>query len=138
MIQDHADAVLGLLRDAIDALPPMRVYPLADGSVPSGLRPPYVRVYISVARPDGTDISGTSDRAVCTAYLHQIGGDDVAARAVADACAVALLDVTPTVTGRVCWPIRHDAGQPPQREEATGPTVIDQVDVYSFASLPSD
>lgn len=138
MIQAHADAVLALLRAAVAAVPPMQVFPLPDGTVPSGLVPPYVRVYVAVERPDSTDLGGASNQAVCRAYLHQVGGNDVAARAAADVCADALLDVTPTVSGRVCWPIRHEAQQPPQRDEQAGPMIIDQVDVYTFQTAPAD
>lgn len=136
MIQDHADAALALLR-AAPGLPPLAVYPDEDGVVPDGLAPPYVRVYITVQRPDGTDLSGQSDIAECRVYTHSIGANDVAARAVADRCADALLDVTPTVAGRVCWPIRHEASLPPRRDEETGPVVIDQADTYVWASLPA-
>jgi hypothetical protein len=46
-----------------------------------------------------------------------------------------VLDVTPVVAGRVCFPIRWREGSPPQRDEATGPLVMDVVDVYSFTSV---
>jgi hypothetical protein len=134
--QDHADAVLALLRAAAGS-PPLQVLPLEDGTVPAGLAPPYARAYVTVERTGGTDLSGDSDLAICRTILHQIGADDIAARAVADRCAGALLDVTPTVPGRVCWPIRHEAQRPPTRDESTGPMVIDQVDVYVFASVPA-
>ena len=137
MISEHAAAVLGLLRTAAAAVPPLKVYPLPDGTVPSGLQPPYVRVYIAVERPEAGDMGGASTQAVCRVYLHQIGANDDAARSVADVCADALLDVTPTVAGRVCWPIYHEAQQPPQRQETAGPMLIDQVDVYTYQSAPA-
>lgn len=132
----HADAFLQLLRGAAGS-PPLQVLPLDDGTVPADLAPPYVRAYVTVERTGGTDLSGDSDLAVCRAILHQIGANDVAARAVADRCADAVLDVTPVVPGRTCWPIRHEAQQPPTRDESTGPMVIDQVDVYVFGSVPA-
>jgi hypothetical protein len=118
-------------------LPALAVYPLADGTVPGNLVPPYVRVYITVNRPDGTDLSGRSDLAVCRAYLHQVGANDTAARAVAQRCAGVLLDVTPVVSGRECWPIRHEMNQPPERDESTGRLVMDQVDTFTFSSIPA-
>lgn len=136
MIQDHADAVLELLR-AAPGSPGLAVVPPPNGTVPSDLAPPYVRVYITVQRPDGTDLSGQSDLAVCRVYLHQVGANDTAARAVAQRCAGVLLDVTPVVPGRVCWPIRHEANQPPDRDESTGLLVMDQVDTYTFWSVPA-
>jgi hypothetical protein len=135
VIQEHADAALALLR-AAPGSPALAVYPDEDGVVPDGLQPPYVRVYITVGRPGGTDLSGQSDVAECRIYTHSIGANDIAARAVAARVADALLDVTPTVPGRVCWPIRYEAGLPVQRDESTGQMVISQPDTYLFASLP--
>lgn len=136
MIQDHADEALALLRLAPGS-PALAVYPDEDGVVPDGLVPPYVRVYVAVDRTAGTDLGGDSDVAACRIYAHSIGANDVAARAVAQRVAEALLDVTPIVAGRACWPIRHEAGLPPRREEESGPTVVDQVDTYVFASVPA-
>jgi hypothetical protein len=133
VIDEHAAAVLALL-NAVTS-PALTVY---DGKVPSGIDPkttPYVLVYFASGRPDLTFDSATYTfqlRATC----HSVGGNAQAARMVADRVATALLDVTPTVSGRSCFPIRWEEGFPPQRDESTGQTVMDQVDVYAFMSVP--
>jgi len=56
---------------------------------------------------------------------------------VADRVAAALLDAIPVVTGRTCFPIRWEDGAPPQRDEATGSTVMDVIDTYVLRSVPA-
>lgn len=129
--QAHADAILGLLNADTD----LTVY---DSAVPKGALPPYVLVYPSTTTPEGTSLTNLQDRAVTRAYCHCVGADAIAARAVAGRVAAALLNVTPTVTGRVCWPIRDDdAGAPPDRDESTGVLVMDRLAVYRLESLPA-
>lgn len=136
MIQAHANAVLALL-DADDAPPALVVL---DGAVPDNVSPPYVLVYFGDSSPEGADghsLTGTSDRFVMRIVAHCVGGNQIAARAVAQRVRAALLDVTPTVAGRQCFPIRHEDGQPTQRDESTGVLVMDKVDVYRLESLPA-
>lgn len=134
--QDHADAFLALLR--ADA--GLTVY---DGAAPTGAAPPYVLAYILRETPDGllapdrVPLTGRSMAANLMAYCHCVGGNATAARAVAARVEAVVLDVTPVVTGRVCWPIRWREGSPPRRDEDTGPLVMDLVDVYSFGSVAS-
>lgn len=144
-VQAHAQAVLDLLVDATGP-PPLLVF---DGAVPKdpatgkSKPPPYVVVYFAVSTPSGemaidsTSLDMDSDRVVLRAYCHSAGGNASAARIVAGRVRTALLDVTPTIAGRTCWPIRHDEGQPAQRDESTGVLVLDQVDVYRLESLPA-
>lgn len=135
MIDEHAAAVLALL-DADNTSPALVVL---DGKVPNGTLPPYVLVYVADSDPelaDSTPLTGRSERYVMRAYCHSVGGNGQAARMVADRVRAALLDVVPTVAGRNCFPIRREDGQPPQRDESTGTTVIDKVDVYRLESLP--
>jgi hypothetical protein len=88
-------------------------------------------------RPDGTALTGDSDHAVTRAICHCVGGNAIAARAVAGRVTAGLLDVRPVIAGRVCWPIRDDgSAQPPRRDQSTGPTVMDQVVSYRLESLP--
>jgi hypothetical protein len=137
-IQAHARAVLDLL-DADNTAPALVVL---DGFVPAGQEPPYVLVYFYVATPDGLTapdkVSLNFDSSVVDlwAYCHSVGGNAVAARAVATRVRTALLDVTPVVSGRSCFPIRWREGQPAGRDELTGPLIVDQVDVYGFTSVP--
>lgn len=130
--QDLADAFLDLLR--ADAQ--LTVY---DGKV-TGTADHYVLVYLFRETPTGlvaadkVPLTGRSMSANLWAYCHCVGPNATAARAVAGRVEALVQDVTPVVSGRVCFPIRWDSGSPPQRDEATGPTVMDIVDVYSFTS----
>lgn len=133
MIDEHAAAVLALL-NAVTS-PALTVY---DGKVPSGIDPaatPYVLLYFEPGRLDVT-FEGFTPDFLLRARCHCVGGNAKAARMVADRVATALLDVTPTVAGRSCDRIRWEESLPPQRDESTGQTVMDQVDVYAFMSVP--
>lgn len=138
-VQAHADAVLALL-NAATGTPALTVL---DGSVPQGAALPYVLVYLSDRTPgaadvpDSTPLQGDSDRLVTTIYCHCVGGNAKAARAVAQRVRGALLNVTPAIAGRICWPIRADEDQPPQRDETTGPVVMDLVSMYRLESVPA-
>jgi hypothetical protein len=134
--QQHADAILGLLRTAL--VNP--VLPVHDGEVPKEPETPelpYVLVYLYTTRPDGTSLKNESDRAVTQAILHCAGANAVAARAVAGRVADAILDVKPTIPGRVCWPIRDDGSLPPDRDDTTGHPVMDQIVNYRLESVPA-
>lgn len=134
MIEAHAAAVLALL-DA-DNTPP--ALPVFDGFVPAGTDPPstpYVVVYFDSGRPDLT-FTGVSHRFQLHVTCHSVAGGAQSCRIVAERVAAALLDVTPFVAGRKCWPIRWEQGSPPIRHERTGTLVMNQVDVYVLTSAP--
>lgn len=113
-----------------------------DGKVPDAAPLPYVVLHTVVAHPpadqspDSSNLDFASNGVWARCYLHSVGGNAQAAREVANRVSVALLDVTPTVAGRSCGPIRWEDGQPPQRDETTGVLVMDLVDVYRFLSVP--
>lgn len=142
-IQDHADAFLALAR-AASGSPALTVY---DGAVGSSPPPAYALVYFYIETPDGlaapdaVPLTFDSDVIDAWAYVHSIGGDPEparAARAVSGRVRAAALNRVLTVSGRTCFPIRWREGQPPRRnEEVPGSTAFDQVDVYSFRSLPA-
>ncbi len=132
MIQAHADVMLGLLRADVD----LTVY---DGAAPNAPPDHYLLVYFVDNDPElsgSTPLTGEASRFVMRAYLHCVGGNAIAARAVAQRARVLLLGVTPTVAGRTCFPIRREEGQPPQRDESTGALVMDKVDLYRLESIP--
>lgn len=137
ILQAHTRAVLALL-DADDVPPPLVVL---NGRVTTQA-PPYVLVYFRLRTPSGVEapelvsLEQASDVLDTWAYCHNIGSTPDAALAVAGRVRTQLLGVVPAIAGRVCFPIRHDDGQPVQRDEATGATVYDLVDVYTFTSLP--
>ena len=133
-IQAHADAILALL-DADNTAPALVVY---DGRVPDLTEPPYVVVYFADNdTPASSPLTGEYRRYAMWAYCHCAGGNQIAARAVAQRVRAALLDVTPTVTGRKCWPIRREEGQLVDRDESTGLLVMDGVSVYRLESVPA-
>src|SRR5690606_1486196 len=106
-LQDHADAVLALLR--ADAS--LTVYPPAAGgpsTVPIGATPPYVSVHMVPDRINGGRLDTRSTRLRLRIYCHCVGANDIAARAVSDRVADALLDVRPDIPGRSVYPIRHE------------------------------
>lgn len=133
-LQDHANAVLNLLR--ADAL--LTVY---DGQV-TGTADHYVLVYTfrqlpgGDLAPDKTPLTGDSITVDMRFYCHCVGADAIASRAVQARVQAALLDVTPTVSGRACFPIRWVEGTQTDRNEETLSLVIDAVDVYGLTSVP--
>lgn len=133
-IQDHATAVLDLLR----ADTALTVY---DGIV-TGTADHYVLVYTFRQQPGGdtapdkTALTGDSSTVDMRFYCHCVGTDAVAARAIQARVQTALLDVTPTVAGRACFPIRWVEGQQARRDEDTLASVFDAVDVYSLVTVP--
>jgi hypothetical protein len=140
-IQDLADAFFTLARSAPGS-PSLQVL---DGHVDDGVSAPYALVYFYIETPDGlaapdaVPLTFDSDVIDAWAYVHNVGGEpqaERAARAVAGRFRSAVLNKTLTVSGRSCFPIRWREGQPPQRNEETGTTVADLVDVYSFRSVP--
>lgn len=134
-IQAHADAVLGLLRAVVG----LTVYPEPDSiaQVPDGAEPPYVSVYVTTRYDLGPSLAAASSRAVTTVTAHCVGGNAIAARAVAQMVSGALLDVKPTIAGRSCYPIRQDpVDGPPRPDESTGHPVMDLIQQYRLETLP--
>lgn len=134
-VRAHADAVLALLAAAPGN--PLRVL---DGAVPKETAPPYVLLYFGdedPELPDSRPLEGTSGRFVLRVYAHSVGGNAAAARALGERVRAALLDVTPAIVGRACFPIRREEGSPPQRDESTGTLVMDRVDIYRLESVPA-
>lgn len=139
-VNAHAEAFLDLLR--ADAGPPPLV--VLDGVVPHGVLAPYVLVYFTINTPSGpmpidsTSYDLDSDRVVLTGYCHNVGETPSAARIVTGRTRAAVLNVTPTIAGRECWPIRQmQTGQPPRPDESTGTPVMDQIDMYRLESIPA-
>lgn len=125
----HFAPILALL----DPLDP----PVIREKIQATQDPPYIRPYLSVEYSGPESLAHRSDRAVVWIWLHCVGYNDQAASEVAAAARAVLLDVTPTVAGRSCFPIRFDNGRPPQVDESTGRLVVDQLDIYRLESVPS-
>jgi hypothetical protein len=136
LLQDHADAVLALLR----AEARLTVYPRATGGpivVPNGSQPPYLTVHFNAERVLGGRLNHRSTRFMLRIYLYCVGGDDTAARGVCDLAAGAILDVKPVINGRACYPIRHEhhRPQPPEEDVSTGRLVATILDMYRLESM---
>jgi hypothetical protein len=133
-LQDHANAVLNLLRADMS----LTVY---DGRV-DGTADHYALVYTfrqlpgGELAPDKTSLTGDTTTVDMRFYIHCVGVDGIASRAVQARVQAALLDVTPTVSGRACFPIRWVEGTQVSRDEETLSAVFDAVDVYSLVSVP--
>lgn len=108
-----------------------------DERIAAELTSRYFRVYTVTERPDdhdGNALIGRSTAWTTRWYVHHVGQNDTAARALAMQSRTALLDVRPVVAGRNCGLIRQESAQPPQRDEHAGPLVIDLVVVYRMTS----
>lgn len=133
--QAHVDAGMALLR----ADTALTVYPDAEGNVPTLLAAPYVLVYAAIERPAGADgcaLDGLSSRWDVRWYTHSVGATEYAAVAVAMRVRAALLDVRPTITGRMCGLIRQEAAQPATKDESTGTPIWDVTQVWVLSTLP--
>lgn len=136
-IQAHADAILGLLR----ARPDLTVYPPEDPEdtgeiVPAGAEPPYVAVQIRPGFGLAGRVADATTDAVIDITTHCVGGNDIAARAVAQQVVDALLDVEPVIDGRQSRPIRYLDSPPARPDESTGRLVVDQIYVWRLETLP--
>lgn len=127
----HAVAILDRLRGDTS----LTVY---DGEAPEdpteSLPDVYVVVYFSGLPKVGDDLTMGSTERLVRIYTHSVGGDAESMRAVAGKVEARLLDFIPTVSGRVCWPIRHESSVPPQRNESTGLLVQSQADTWVLKS----
>lgn len=136
-ITDGLDQALinaGLALLQADLGPPALV--VFDGVVPANtsVNAGYVLVYTTISRPsDDPDNSADGKTRVWVARFicHCVGGTAASARGVAQRVRTALLDVRPVVAGLSCGPLRMEGdSQPPQRDETTGPLVMDAVATY--------
>lgn len=142
-VEEHARGYLDRL-DADNASPALVVW---DGRVGQPgqqppPKPPYVLVYTSLRvpgaaeQPDMSNLNFTSTALICEAICHSVGATAAGARAVQNRVRAALLDVTPTVSGRSCSPIRCVDAPPMRGDEETGTDYFDAVDSYEFRSVP--
>lgn len=135
MIKEHATAVLALL-DADNTAPALTVF---DSIVPNLTDPaltPYVLVRFSEAAPElnFTRVSYVYGlRFVC----YCVAGTDAAVRTVVDRVKTAVQDVTPTVTGRKCYPIRWDDSAEMSPQERTGTVVSSMIVGFVLRSVPA-
>lgn len=134
---DHLNAWKALL--AVDAgLNPYH------GVVPDSPADRYALYYFYLETPDGlqapdaSNLTGDALAIDSWVYVHSVGPTPESALIESDRVRAVVLNKTPVVAGRSCFPVRRDpGGQPPQRDEdVPGGPVFDQVDVYYWRSLP--
>lgn len=137
VVDDHFAAFFALLQADVGLNP-------YDGVVPVGAPDRRSVVYFFIETPDGlaapdaVNLTFDSDVIDSVAYVHNIGVTQQSVRIQCGRSRAALLNKTPVVSGRSCFPIRWREGQPPQRnEEVPGTTVFDAVDVYGWRSVPA-
>jgi hypothetical protein len=136
---DATAAVLALLRADANLT-------VHDGKVPTdpttGKLParPYVVVY---GPPDGDgdrivdSLSGSSSRSDGVVTTTVVGDTAESVRIVAKRVRAALLDVSPTVTGRSSFPIRVSSSQDVRRDDDVQPPVMYAVDRWLVQSVPA-
>lgn len=130
MLPDVAAAVLDLLR----ADPDLTVY---DGSPPDNTTPPYVVAWLSIDSERTSRMCAGTDLSALRVTTHSVATTGQGARIVASGVRAALLDITPTVAGWTCWPIRHEYGLPPQWDESTGSSWIAAIDGWTLTATPA-
>jgi hypothetical protein len=130
MIRAHVTAVVGLL----DAVANLTVY---DGEVPNTPTLPYVVVFSDQGPATRTGFEAVSDRRDFTFQTSAVGSTPEQARWAAEKTSAALLDVTPTVASRTCWPITHLGSQPTRPDLDVDPPVYLAVDQWRLPSIPA-
>ncbi len=129
MIRAHVDAVLSLL----STQPGVRAY---DGEAPAGAVLPYAVVYADSGAADATSLGHASTWRTFRVWTVCVGSTQLQVRALEERVETALLDVTPTVTGRRVTPIRKGATQPVRRDDDVDPAVFEAADIWGFSSVP--
>lgn len=140
ILQAHKAAVF----DRLAAAPGSpALVPLAGGTVALNQPLPYLVVHLRLwtpsgeLEPDKVGKENTSDLLNVWAYCHSVGGNVDAALAIAGKVRGQLLGWEPAITGRVCFPIKHEDSTPADPNQTTGQTLVDQIDVYGFTSMPA-
>lgn len=114
-----------------------------NGKLPDNvttLARPYVLLYSAVEWEwDNPNVSVNHESSSCVVslYAHCVGDNDDAVTAVTGRVRAVWLDVVPTVTGRVCFPIRQVSVQPARQDNSLGTTVLEVVAIYEFESRPA-
>lgn len=98
---------------------------------------PYVVVHPNQGYADPVNLHLDSDYRTWTFQTTCVGSTAEQAEAAAERVEQRLLDQTPTVTGRVCSPIRKQTSVTVARDEDVKPPVYIARDVWAFVSLPN-
>ena len=131
----HANAGLELL-EATD----LTVYRAKLPPDVAALAPPWVLVMTAVEWPDldvDQGLDHASSTCVTTWYCYASGTTDISALAATGIVRSALLDVRPTIAGRVCDRIGQTSSEPPRQHEGTGTSVLTALSIYELRTRPA-
>lgn len=135
---EHEDATAML--ELLYAQDDITTYPAEGGgptTVPTGATPPYRSVhFVTEHTPVGERLASLSSRSITRAFVHHVGANDIAARALLRRTRQAWLDVKPAIAGRSCYPIRHEQTREPQPTEPVAQTTVTITAVYRLESQP--
>lgn len=107
-----------------------------EGKAPNQAATPYLVLYGDPGFEDENDLTNASVLLSMTVLVRAVGSTAREALGAADVAKAALLDTTPTVDGRSCWPIRSGTSQP-VRQESEDPDLFAAVKTFSLQSIPS-
>lgn len=97
----------------------------------------YVAVFSNSGNRTAERFTGSQGTSAQSFTIHSVGTTPDQAQAVADRVFAQLLDWTPTVEGRVCRRMRHEASEPVQIDRDVTPPMFYGVDVFEVTSSPS-
>jgi len=131
MIRAHKQAILERLR--ADSILTSSTF---DGVV-TGKPTRYCNVYMNSGARDSYTLTAEQAQATFSFTIHSVGSTPEQAQAVAERVFAQLLDFRPTVPGRSCWRVRHEASQPLQVDRDVDPWLWFCVDVFDLTSVPA-
>jgi hypothetical protein len=97
----------------------------------------YANVHGNIGRRSSWNLRRRQARADYTFTIHSVGEDPAQARAVGQAVLAQLIDWTPTIPGRSCFPLDHAVSQPIFRDPDANPAVWYGVDQFDLSTLPA-
>lgn len=134
--QDDATAMLELLYAQID----VATYPAEAGGpsiVPPGASPPYRSVhFVTEHTPVGGRMTHKSVITETRAFVHCVGANDLAARAMARRTREAWLDVKLDLPGRAVYPIRHEQTRDATPAEPVAQSTVTITTIYRLKHEP--
>jgi hypothetical protein len=92
--------------------------------------------FVTEHTPVGQRLSGLSSRSITRAFVHHVGANDVAARALLRRTRQAWLDVRPVIAGRSVYRIKHEQTREPQTTEPVAQTTVTITAIYRLEQDP--
>jgi hypothetical protein len=97
----------------------------------------YVAVFSDSGWRTAERFTGAQSTSAQSFTVHSVGTTPDQAQFVADRVFTQLLDWTPSVAGRVCRRMRHEASEPVQIDADVTPPLFYAVDVFEVTSSPA-